>query len=292
MDILKIHTNSVLCVGDLHGDFKDIIYFIKTYDIQNSAIIFCGDFGIGFYKPDYYKQVFNKVTKECKKRNVYVLAVRGNHDDVQEFNGNTYKRNKFIKTLRDYTIVQFYGLNDIEEKNESFNVIAIGGAISIDRTYRISRTERRALDYMRHHSCSFEEAYRKCPQEYWVGEEPFFDKDKLDEIKNCGIKINAVCTHTCPHFCAPYTKDGISGWLSMDDRLEVDIDHERQTMTNIYYKLIDDGHTIDKWCYGHFHFHNMETIDNVIFYLLDMNRNGKMDFIEIKNFNKDESIIS
>ncbi len=292
MDILKIHTDSVLCVGDLHGSFKDISYFIKTYNIQNSTIIFCGDFGIGFYKPDYYKQEFSRITKECKKRNVYVLAVRGNHDDVQEFNGNTYKKGKYIKTLRDYTIVQFYGLDDIEEKGEAFNVIAIGGAISIDRTYRLARTERRALEYMHYHFCPFEEAFRKCQQEYWLGEEPFFDKDKLDEIKSSGIKIDAVCTHTCPHFCIPYTKDGIQGWLLEDSKLEADIDHERQTMSNIYHRLLEDEHPISKWCYGHYHFHNTEKIDNVTFHLLDMDRNGKMDFVEIKNFSKDESTIS
>ena len=42
---------------------------------------------------------------------------------------------------------------------------------------------------MRHHGCSFEEAFRKCPQEYWLGEEPSFNKDKLDEIKNADVKM-------------------------------------------------------------------------------------------------------
>ena len=157
----------------------------------------------------------------------------------------------------------------------------------------MARTERRALEYMHHHGCSFEEAFRKCPQEYWIGEEPFFDKNKLDEIKNNGVKLNAICTHTCPDFCVPYTKDGIKGWLLEDSKLEEDIDKERQTMTDLYNKLIEDGHPIDKWCYGHYHFHNFQEIDGIKFYLLDMDRNGVMDFVEIyRNDNEtNENII-
>lgn len=280
MEILKINIESVYCVGDLHGNFKDILYFIKTNDIKNSVIIFCGDIGIGFYKPDYYKQVFNKIKKELSKRNLYILFCRGNHDDVEEFNGNTYK-DKRIRTLRDYTVIQIFDIKDVEYKGISYNILNVGGAISIDRTYRLARTERRALEYMHHHGCSFEEAFRKCPQEYWLGEEPSFNKDKLEEIKNAGVKINAICTHTCPDFCVPYTKDGIKGWLLEDSKLEEDIDKERQTMTDLYNKLIEDGHPIDKWCYGHYHFHNFQEIDGIKFYLLDMDRNGIMDFVEI-----------
>lgn len=291
MDILKYNVKSVICLGDLHGNFQDITYFIKTYDIKDTLIIFCGDIAMGFYKPDYYNQIFNKIKKELSRRNTYILFCRGNHDCIDDFNGNTYK-DKRIRTLRDYTVTQVFDIKDVEYKEPSYNILNVGGAISIDRTYRLARTERRALEYMHHHGCSYEEAFRKCPQEYWLREEPFFDKDKLDEIKNSGIKINAVCTHTCPDFCIPYTKDGIKGWLLEDDKLEEDIDKERQTMTDLYNKLIEDNHPIDKWCYGHYHFHNYTKINDIDFYLLDMDRNGKMDFVEIKHFDKDESIIS
>lgn len=284
-DLIKINTKSVCCLGDLHGNFNDITYFIKTYDITDTTLIFCGDIDIGFYKTDYYKQIFNKIKKELSKRNIYVLFIRGNHDSFDAFNGNEYK-DKRIKTLRDYTVIQIYQLDDIKYEHEPFNILAVGGAISIDRTWRITRTERRALEYKHHHACTFEEAYYNCPQEYWVKEEPFYDEEKLNEIKEKNIKINAVCTHTCPHFCVPLTKDGIKGWLLEDSKLEKDIDKERQTLTNIYNKLIEDRHPISKWCYGHYHFHQFETINNINFYLLDMDRKGKMDFIEIYNNQK------
>ena len=75
MDILKINTEAVYCVGDLHGNFNDILFFIKSKDIKNSTIIFCGDVGIGFNKPEYYKQIFNKIKKELSKRNLYLLFI-------------------------------------------------------------------------------------------------------------------------------------------------------------------------------------------------------------------------
>lgn len=288
MDILKINTEAVYCVGDLHGNFNDILFFIKSKDIKNSTIIFCGDVGIGFNKPEYYKQIFNKIKKELSKRNLYLLFIRGNHDSSVEFNGSSYK-DKRVRTLRDYTVTQIYGMDDTEFKGESYNILNVGGAISIDRTYRWARTERRALEYKRYHGCTMDEALKLCPQEYWPGEEPFFDENKLNELKNSGIKINAVCTHTCPSFCTPFTKDGIRGWLLEDNKLEADLDNERQTMDRIYERLVEDGHPLDKWCYGHYHFHNSEEKNGIYFYLLDMDRGGIMDTVCIKRFDKKQN---
>lgn len=44
---IDIHTKSVVAVGDLHGYFDDIGYFIKSYNFTDTAIIFCGDIGMG-----------------------------------------------------------------------------------------------------------------------------------------------------------------------------------------------------------------------------------------------------
>ena len=48
MELLKINTENVFCVGDIHGDFESVIGWIKRYDLTNSTIIFCGDIGFGF----------------------------------------------------------------------------------------------------------------------------------------------------------------------------------------------------------------------------------------------------
>lgn len=282
MNILKINTNAVFCVGDIHGNFESIIGQIKRYDLTDSAILFCGDIAFGFNKPDYYNQIIGKIRKECKKRNVYILFIRGNHDDPSYFNGNLFKRG-FVQTVADYTVVQFYPMSDPEKTlAPTFSFLCVGGATSVDRTDRIARMEQFAREYMRyHHGLDFDEAYRRCQQLYWVDEQPFFSQEAFDEIKERGIVIDNVCTHTCPSFCQPTTKDGILGWAKRDERLLTDVDHERDVMDKIYNQLVLDEHHINGWYYGHYHYHHFDCIDGVKYYMLDMDHHGNFDMIEV-----------
>ena len=272
IDIVKIDgIQSVYATGDLHGNFNGILGFVKRYDLKDCAIIFCGDIGMGFNKEDYYKQIFNKIKKELKKRNIHVLFGRGNHDNPLDFNSDKWK-DTYIQTLRDYSIINING---------HFNILYVGGGISIDRSYRAVQTDINAYKYKRYHNCSWEEALKNCPQCYWEDEAPIYNENKLYEIKNDGVVINAVCSHTSPDFCVPITKEGIWEWIKNDDNLSEDLDMERETITKLYNKLIEDNHPLTYWCYGHFHFHNFEQIKDTKFYLLDMDRDGIMDSVEI-----------
>ena len=281
MNLIKINTENVYCLGDLHGSFLDIKYFVTSHDIKDSVLIFCGDIGMGFNKPEYYKQIFKKLNRKLKKQNVYVLFLRGNHDSPEDFNNELYKSSN-IKTLEDYTIISI---------NDEFNILCVGGAISIDRMSRKHQMTQQAFSYMRFHNSSFEEAIKEVPQLYWENEAPFFNRQKMNEIFENNIKINAVCSHTCPYFCEPRTKDGIKEWLKYDSTLEKDLDNERNTMTFIYNDLMENKHPIKKWCYGHFHYHNFEEINGIDFHLIDMDRNGRMDYVELYR-KKDENIVS
>lgn len=284
LNVISFNTDEILTIGDLHGRFNDISYFIRTYDLTNCAIIVCGDIGMGFHKPEYYKQTFAKLQKILSKRNILLLLVRGNHDDPSSFIINSKFNRKNIKLIEDYSVLQFYSINDEKHKNEPFNILVIGGAISIDRTMRIVQNDKYTLEYSMHHPCNFEDAKKFASKCYWENEYPIYNVNKLNEIKKQNIKINAVVSHTCPDFCQPCTKDGIKEYLKNDNTLENDIDNERQIMTNIYNKIIEDNHPLTDWSYGHYHFHNMEYINNIRFTLLDMARNGKIDFISIKRF--------
>lgn len=286
MNTLKLNTKAIYAIGDLHGEFNTLSFFIKTYDIQNSVIIVCGDIGMGFNKKDYYKQTFSTINKELKKRNTFILFIRGNHDDPNCFKTKDYDT-KYIKLIPDYTVIQTFDIDDVKQEKESFNILVVGGAISIDRTYRIVSDKKSALEYARWHSCTFEEAQERMSRKsYWENEAPYFDYETLSKIKDNGIKINAVATHSCPQFCVPHTKDGIKRWLENDINLENDIVYERQIMTNLYNKLIEDKHPIKEWVYGHYHFHATNEINGVMFRLLDMVKGCSIDFICIKDFDK------
>lgn len=286
LNLLKLNTKAVCTTGDLHGRFNDIIYFLKTNDIENTVLIICGDIGMGFHQKEYYKQIFSKIEKELKKRNCYLLLIRGNHDDGDVFVENSEYNTKHILLIPDYTVIQFYDINDIKHKGETFNVLAIGGAVSIDRCIRIKQNTKDVFFYSRFHRCTLEEAENKAPKCYWLNEMPIYDEDKLKELKDKNIKIDAIVSHTCPHFCNPITKDGIKNWLLQDIELEKDIDNERDIMSKIYYQIKKDEHPLKMWVYGHYHYHNMDLIDNIKFILHDMVRDGKFDIAYIKDFDK------
>lgn len=282
MDILNINSESIYCIGDIHGNFDGIVNLIKRYDLKDTTLIFCGDCGFGFNKAEYYKQIIGKIRRECKKRNVYCLFGRGNHDDPSYFNGKAYKKGNVL-TMRDYTVINFYFIEDesqILPPNKT--VLWIGGGTSIDRTVRLSQMQMYANDYMRYHQgVTLEEALSKVKQLYWKDEACIYDEKALNEITENGIKVEYVCTHVCPSFCKPIGYDSIKHWIGRDPDLITDLTNERGTMDKVYNFLRDNSHPIKAWYYGHYHFHSSQEYDGIKFYLLDMSHEIIFDFIEI-----------
>ena len=54
-------------------------------------------------------------------------------------------------------------------------------------------------------------------------------------------------------------------------------------MDKVYNKLKADGHHLYMWFYGHFHYHNVQFVDNTKFVMLDMYRNGNYDVYDVLN---------
>ena len=254
-----VELNNIYIFGDLHGRFGDVIFNIKKYDIKDSILIYCGDIGIGFHKKEYYDNIFKKINKLCRERNIYIFFIRGNHDDPSYFNSGLYKTGRVI-TVHDWSVI----------KTINHNILCVGGAISIDRTYRKMRMNGDMILKNRYNSSDIR-------KEYWGDEAPYIDKDILYNLKN----IDIVCTHTCPNFCYPHTKEGIIKYLISDPLLEQDIDNERNIMTNIYNTLKENNNPLKYWIYGHYHQHYIEIIDNIRFVLLDMHMSNAVDFYNI-----------
>lgn len=279
-NLIKFTVESIYCIGDIHGNFNAIRGFIKQYDICNSLLIFCGDCGFGFESDAHYTQtIFPKLTKLLSKKNDYCVFIAGNHDDHSIF--NSFKFNyKRIKVVPDYTVINTYF--DEEKYVINHSILCVGGATSIDRTIRIASNNRNVVAYQRYHNCSMEEAEKYTPKCYWENERPIYDEEQMKLLDKEKTPIDIVCTHTAPSFCKPYTKNGLEEWLRFDSKLEKDLDNERQVMDNIFNYLKDNKFPLSKWCYGHFHFHNVDYINDVKFSLLDMDRYGKLDFEVIR----------
>lgn len=277
IDIFNIDKPNICFVGDIHGEFNSLQGLMKKTNFKDTAYIVCGDIGFGFNKKEYYSKIFNKLSKTASELNCEFIFVRGNHDDKKYFDKRLINR-KCFKTIPDYSVIQ----------TPLYNVLCIGGAISIDRTYRKLVLKENALKYSIYHGCTPNEAEKLCQQVYWDDEPCYYDEDKLSQLKLNNINIDIVCTHTCPSFTKPFGKENIGYWLSKDENLERDIDNEREVMDKVYNKLKTDGHTLDMWFYGHFHYHNVQFVDKTKFVMLDMCRNGNCDIYDV--FNTKETI--
>lgn len=253
MGLYKPKVKQVYLTGDLHGCFSAIDYWIKNNEITNSALIVCGDVGIGFNKTEYYASIVDMMVKVLKKYNDYVYFMRGNHDNPAYFNDKAI-RHKRLKAISDYSVIQF---NDVK-------IMCVGGAVSVDRKWR---QERDAV------------VRQKCKQfgsslpstTWWPDEMPVYDENLIQ------TDADVMVSHTCPEGCFPNTKTGMESWLEGDIKLYDDIKAERHVMTQIWDKLPK----VTKWYYGHFHAHNVETIRNVTFTCLDMCRNNILDVVQL-----------
>lgn len=241
----------VYFVGDVHGSWNAVTYHINFYKIENSAFIFCGDVGIGFERLEHYtNNVIPTLHKVLEKHNCMFLFVRGNHDNPIYFE-NQLINTQYIKCIPDYSIVNVC----------NYNILCVGGGISIDRDYRKSQNSIRLVDYMKWHNCDYQTAEQKCPLLYWENE-PVIYQPKVTE------SIDIICSHSAPSFCYPNDKGGIvAQFAKYDTDLIKDIDNERQTLDKVYEDYKDE---VKNWYYGHFHQSQMQTINNTVFKLLNI----------------------
>lgn len=269
---IALDSKSIYAVGDIHGVFSSLVSTIKRYDITDSAIVCCGDCGLGFDRtPDATKLSLKPLDRICSERNVRVIMMRGNHDDPSFFNNGTVNT-ECITAVPDYTVI-------------NGNILLVGGATSVDRTSRIASKERLVREYLKYHpGKSARDAEKSTSNCYWTDEQPVFDEAELQAILDEGIRIEHVCTHSCPSFCDPQDKDGLHHWSRMDPALLGDVANERKTMDLLWERLRKDGHPLKSWIYGHYHRHSAQSYEGVAFTMLGAVLADGMypDWIEIR----------
>ena len=270
MILFECDKPSLYATGDLHGCFTLMGNFIKR-NLTDCALVVCGDIGFGFENEGYYEQTFNKLNKDLKKINVEVFLIRGNHDDPSYFTENgRIKTYSNIHIAPDYSVINMTALGT--------SGIMIGGAVSVDRTWRHLNDSLRHIKHMKYHPNDEDFKWS-----HWSGEMPVFDRKSIGLAIRKHGHIDAVFTHTCPSFCEPTSKEGISGFMSVDPDLEKDIDEERGVMDNIHTFLCEHDSKPSVWCYGHYHRSFHDEIDGTRFVMLDMAReqHNSMDVYDL-----------
>lgn len=237
--------NKLYLIGDIHGNFNYLKYMLK--DIKNAYLVQVGDFGIGFTGYINDKEILEGLNNFLRERGCVMYAIRGNHDNPSFFDGSI--NFDCLKLLPDYSVISLKGWG---------NILLIGGAISIDRVYRI------------------EEARGGTNVYWWREEKVVFDPVKLDSIRN----IDIVVTHTAPDYCWPDNKKGfppiVSGFFKYDPNLLVELTEERNLMSQIF-DLINKNNQISRHYYGHFHSSKRYEINGIEHNLLGIN-----EMVEIK----------
>ncbi len=217
-------------LGDIHGNFNKL--YLKAMSLKNDTIIQVGDFGIGFKAPEKEREIMEDLNLVLKTNNNNLLVIRGNHDDPSYFDGNYVFSN--IEFLQDYTV------RTIENKNYLF----VGGAVSIDRCVRRSGVD------------------------YWPDEKFNLRLDKIEAIQE---NIDIVIAHSSPSFCEPVHFNELVWWyVAQDPSLHDALLNERKDFETLYRTLKLNGHRVEYWFNGHFHFNKEELIEDTNFILLSI----------------------
>lgn len=196
-----------------YGDSHSIMVMRNILkDVYNSEIYFVGDGG----NYDIQKQgiEIKTLNLSLKKNNNFLFLLRGNHDSPEFWANGGLKRSN-LWYVPDYTVVN--------------NTLFIGGAVSIDRMYRIANN-----------------------LPYWTDEVLKFQD--VSHLRN----IETVITHTAPNFCPPLGINSfVQSFINFEERngihfLKAQIIEERETLTNIY-KTLSENNNIKNYFFGHFH---------------------------------------
>ena len=203
-----------------------------------------------------------RAAKRMSEANNRILFIRGNHDNPAYFDGRTFAHKRFL-AIPDYSVVKANG----------HTILCIGGAVSVDRSYRLEAWEQNQKKLQKFGYKS-NDTDLLTPNYYWSDEAPKFDKEILTQIL-VENTLDTVITHTAPSFCELQSKSGLGSWAVRDASLLYDVQQERSSMDAIFNAL--KGQSITHWCYGHFHQSWHSPIEGTLFKMLDI-----MELYEIR----------
>lgn len=231
---LNNFNDNVWLAGDIHGDARGMATKLKNANVRDAAIILLGDIGLGFSGnhagPVPY---LNRIGKD---RNNHFYIIRGNHDcpeswtdeiiaQVKErYENSDLRRIENVHWVRDFDELLICG--------KSF--LAVGGAISIDRMFAVTKVIHGA--YV--HSPRPE---GKC---YWKNEH--IDYDRIDSIDKSYFGVLAHTGPTPPSLSRSTLIKQIEE--KYDKELPGDVEKEREGIDKIIEKS-----NIKLWCNGHYH---------------------------------------
>ena len=208
----------IFYTGDIHGNNTDILEFCKMHElIDSDVVVLLGDVGANYYtgkRDRKMKEAFAKVAPTF-------LCIHGNHE-MRPDTIDTYKQKEWNNGIvwyeEEFPNLLFAKDGEIYEI-EGIRHIAIGGAYSVDKYYRIT-----------------------LGNGWWADEQPSEDTKAYVEKQLAMNEIDVILSHTCPYKYEPREM-----FLSFIEQDTVDDSTERWLDT------IEEKTDYKAWYCGHWH---------------------------------------
>jgi len=210
----------VYYTGDIHGEAEKILKFVYRFHLAaDDTIVILGDAGLNYFGDERD----NHVKHQLNDSGVSIFSIHGNHErrpasfpyyyEAVWNGGAVYAEDTFPNLLfaKDGEIFDLDG----------HRAIAIGGAYSVDKYYRLQRNLR-----------------------WFADEQPSTEiKEHVEsKLDSAGWAIDTVLSHTCP---AKYTPS--EAFMSCIDQSA--IDHS----TENWLDTIEERLSYKYWLCGHWH---------------------------------------
>ena len=214
------NSSMTIITGDKHGDFRRVDAMCGlTGTTKDDLLIILGDAGINYFggmRETEFKQSLAKLP-------IMMLCLHGNHERRPEslgFYQETQWHGGVVYVQSEFPNLMF------AKDGEIYNIgskkcIAIGGAYSVDKDYRIKRN-----------------------LGWWPDEQPSDEIKRRveDRLDNENWRVDIVFSHTAPLKYEPREM-----FLSFIDDSKVD------KSTEIWLDTIEDRLDYDQWFCGHYH---------------------------------------
>lgn len=223
--LLKIPDRDyVVFLGDTHSvqsttDCLNRVHkLVSRADISDACVwvIHVGDTGFSF-SPYKIQAQLGHVAGMISKRNIRLLAIRGNHDRAVLFDGSFASQDGRVRLIRDYTRIHHLG----------YEYLLVGGAISVDRMWSLAKGD----------PYDPNEGSIKCPPEVspTVGKERWVIAHDVPDLlfKSVGAEI---------------AKFDLSRVMEKDPTLGVDLLENRKRLDEVLLK-----YQPRRWIAGHYH---------------------------------------
>jgi len=209
----------IYLTGDIHGDPTQVELFCSKMQLtEKDTIVMLGDVGLNYYggKRDRLpKRILSSLP-------VTFLCIHGNHENrpqnIPEYKPTIWNGGRVL-VEEEYPNILFAEDGEIYDL-DGVKALAIGGAYSVDKFYRLQR--------------GFG---------WWVDEQPSEEtKRKIEAFLSARKDIDIILSHTCPKKHIPTEM-----FLPMIDQSMVD------NSTEEWLDTIEDAVNYKAWYCGHWH---------------------------------------